>query len=59
MQILSALREAHNHGIVHQDLKPANIIVSSDRHLKVLDFGLAKVFESAESAATRIVASVR
>ena len=51
-QILSALREAHSHGIVHQDLKPGNIIVASDQHLKVLDFGLAKVFESAESAAT-------
>lgn len=52
MQIISALREAHRHGIVHQDLKPANIIVASDQHLKVLDFGLAKVFESGESAAT-------
>ncbi|MGB8801416.1 MAG: protein kinase [Candidatus Acidiferrales bacterium] len=51
-QILSALHEAHSHGIVHQDLKPGNIIVGSDQHLKVLDFGLAKVFESAESAAT-------
>src|ERR1700723_3049692 len=51
-QILSALSEAHSHGIVHQDLKPGNIMVGSNQHLKVLDFGLAKVFESAESAAT-------
>ena len=51
-QILSALREAHSHGIVHQDLKPGNVIVGSDQRLKVLDFGLAKVFESADSAAT-------
>jgi eukaryotic-like serine/threonine-protein kinase len=51
-QILSALSEAHSHGIVHQDLKPGNIMVGSNQHLKVLDFGLAKVFESGESAAT-------
>ena len=51
-QILSALSEAHRHGIVHQDLKPGNIMVGPNQHLKVLDFGLAKVFESAESAAT-------
>ncbi len=52
LQILSALREAHNHGIVHQDLKPGNIIVGPDQRLKVLDFGLAKVFESTDSTAT-------
>jgi eukaryotic-like serine/threonine-protein kinase len=51
-QILSALREAHAHGIVHQDLKPGNIIVGPDQHLKVLDFGLAKVFESPDCGAT-------
>ena len=51
-QILSALREAHSHGIVHQDLKPGNIIVGPDQHLKVLDFGLARVFESPDSVAT-------
>ncbi len=51
-QILSALHEAHSHGIVHQDLKPGNIVVGPDQHLKVLDFGLARVFESADSVAT-------
>jgi eukaryotic-like serine/threonine-protein kinase len=51
-QILSALREAHSHGIVHQDLKPGNIIVGADQHLKVLDFGLARVFESPDTVAT-------
>jgi tetratricopeptide (TPR) repeat protein len=51
-QILSALREAHNHGIVHQDLKPGNIIVGTDQHLKVLDFGLARVFQTTDSAPT-------
>jgi tRNA A-37 threonylcarbamoyl transferase component Bud32 len=40
-QICSALAYAHQHGIVHRDINPANIIVQPDDHVKVLDFGLA------------------
>src|ERR1700722_2135987 len=42
VQIASALARAHDRGIVHRDLKTANIVVSSDGLVKVLDFGLAK-----------------
>jgi serine/threonine protein kinase len=45
-QIADALQDAHEHGIVHRDLKPANIKVRPDGTVKVLDFGLAKAFES-------------
>jgi Tol biopolymer transport system component len=40
-QLASALEAAHQHGVIHCDLKPANIRITPDRHLKVLDFGLA------------------
>jgi serine/threonine protein kinase/tetratricopeptide (TPR) repeat protein len=48
LQIASALEHAHNHGVIHRDLKPLNVIVTLQGDAKILDFGLARQGDSAE-----------
>jgi len=47
-QIASALDHAHSHGVLHRDLKSANVRLNSSGQLKVLDFGLAMSFKESE-----------
>jgi serine/threonine-protein kinase len=51
-QVLSGLAYAHEHGIIHRDVKPSNIMVSKNDHVKLLDFGLAHPVLSSEFTRT-------
>src|SRR5438094_3929 len=52
IQIAGALEEAHAAGIIHRDIKPENVMIRRNGHVKVLDFGLAKLMERAASDQT-------
>jgi serine/threonine-protein kinase len=53
VQIADALAHAHERGIIHRDLKGANLILTAEGRVKVLDFGIATLSGDAATAATR------
>lgn len=54
-QVAEALRHAHQRGLVHRDIKPHNILITTDGRVKVTDFGIARAAASATMTETGIV----
>lgn len=54
-ELLEALGFAHRHGVVHRDIKPGNIVVLPDGHIKIMDFGIARLESSTLTQAGTIL----
>lgn len=52
-QVLSAVSHAHQHLVVHRDIKSGNILVDASGQIRLLDFGIAKALDATEATATR------
>ena len=57
IQVSMGLEAAHSHGIVHRDVKPQNIIISTDGKVKVTDFGIARA-ASSNTISSNVMGSV-
>jgi serine/threonine-protein kinase len=54
LEVTDAVADAHSHLVVHRDLKPSNILVTADEHVRLLDFGIAKLLEEDEAGETEL-----
>ncbi len=53
VDVARALRQAHQRGLIHRDLKPGNLLLTPEGHVKVADFGLAKPIEEGDGSLTQ------
>jgi len=51
IEICRALRHAHDRGVIHRDLKPGNLLMDSQGHVKLADFGIARLFGNSRMTA--------
>jgi len=57
IEVAQGLRAAHNAGLLHRDIKPGNILLDSEGHAKLVDFGLALVTQGGKATASEIWAT--
>ena len=58
-EVAEALAYAHGQGVVHRDIKPHNILLTDDHHVKVADFGIARVLDETGLTSTGSLLGLR
>jgi serine/threonine-protein kinase len=53
-QLLSALEFAHNHKVIHRDIRPSNILINEEDNIKITDFGTSTLLDERQYATTKI-----
>ena len=54
LDVARGLASAHDRGVLHRDMKPANIVLTRDGHPKIIDFGIAKLLSESSDAGDRV-----
>lgn len=58
-EISKAMKFVHDHGIIHRDLKPLNILLDKNKHVKICDFGIAKLMDNETQSSTEFGCGTR
>jgi serine/threonine protein kinase len=58
IQICRALEYAHKHGVVHRDIKPGNIMTTSEGAIKVVDFGIARLVDASKTQTGTLIGTL-